>query len=307
MVWTASSAWPRAARALDKQGAAHQGGGGDATSEGGVSVSGGVFLGVMPYNPSYAARPDNSGLALLRAGGHADVDILGQHLFVPLDLNSFTDRCKNAIRPSEIDGIIGVASAWSLLHGTVEVGARTERDLPADGSANQHTCTPPSSALRAQSYADLRARYVFSAASWFPGLAPALAAGDLTGWVTLGWFAYNPSYAARPDNTGHALLRYAIHFDLSFWHQRLSLGTDATMFTTNGDNEPAGLSARGGPLRPTELDATVEAVFRHDKWDLHLGYERDMPIDRGGLRQQMVMGSVGWSFEVRGIGARRRP
>ena len=306
MVWAATSAWPRTARALDKQGAAHQGGSGSsAESEGGVSVSGGIFLGVLPYNPSYAARPDNSGLALLRAGAHLDVDLLGQHLFVPVDLNSFTDRCKNAARPSEIDGIVGVASAWPLGRGTVELGARAERDLPADGAANQHTCTPPSSALRAQSYVDLRARYVFSAASWLPGLVPSLAGGDLTGWVTLGWFAYNPSYAARPDNTGRALLRYAVHFDLSFWHQRLSLGTDATMFTTNGGNELAGLDA-AGPLRPTELDATVEVVFRHDRWDAHLGYERDMPLDRGGLRQQMLMTSIGWSFEVRGLGARKR-
>ena len=291
---------PGAVRALDKQGAAHRG---DTEDTEGIEISGGLFLGVLPYNPTYAARPDNSGLALLRAGGHADVDILGQRLFVPLDLNMFTDRCTNAVRPSEIDGIAGVATAWPMLRGSVELGARAERDLPVDGSANQRSCTAPASMLRVQSYADVRARYIFSAASWFPGLAPALRDGDVSGWVTLGWFAYNPSYAARPDNSGRALLRYAVHLGVSFWKQRLSLVADGTMFTTSGSNEASG-TAGVSPVRPTELDATIELVASFPPFDAHLGFERDMPVDRGGLVQQMLMVSGGWSFEVRGIGAR---
>src|SRR6185295_14360173 len=139
------------------------------------------------------------------------------------------------------------------------------------------------------------ARYIFSAASWFPGLARALADGDLSGWLTLGWFAYNPSYAARPDNSGRALLRYAVHLGVSFWRQRLALVADGTMFTSNGDNEPAGAPAVS-PIRPTELDTTLELVLRLDPYDLHLGFERDMPLDRGGLVQQMLMVSAGWSF-----------
>ena len=286
----------RPARALDKQGAAHQGSGGSgAADQGGFDLSGGLFLGVLPYNPSYAARPDNSGLALLRAGGHLDVDLIGQRLFIPVDLNIFSDRCTSAVRPSEVDGIVGVASAWPLLRGSVEVGARAEGDFPVDGAAYQRSCTPPSSAVRVQSYGDLRARYIFSAASWFPGLARALADGDLSGWLTLGWFAYNPSYAARPDNSGRALLRYAVHLGVSFWRQRLALVADGTMFTSNGDNEPAGAPAVS-PIRPTELDTTLELVLRLDPYDLHLGFERDMPLDRGGLVQQMLMVSAGWSF-----------
>ena len=49
-------------------------------------------MGTALYNPTYAARPDNTGHALMRYALHADVDLLGAKLSAPLDLNLFSDR-----------------------------------------------------------------------------------------------------------------------------------------------------------------------------------------------------------------------
>ena len=70
----------RSARALDKQGSAH-GGGIEGPTEG-FDLSGSASLGVSLYNPTYAARPDNTGLALFRYAGHADVDLIGRRLSI---------------------------------------------------------------------------------------------------------------------------------------------------------------------------------------------------------------------------------
>ena len=74
------------ARALDKQGSAH-GGAAAGVEESGVGVSGALMLGVSLKNDSYAARPDNTGLALMRYAAHADVDVIGRKLSFPLDVN----------------------------------------------------------------------------------------------------------------------------------------------------------------------------------------------------------------------------
>ena len=258
------------ARALDKQGAAHKG----AQAEQELGVSGSVFLAVLPFNPSYAARPDNSGLAFLRAGGHLDIDLLGQRLFIPIDVNSFTDRSRPLV-PSELDLIAGIASTWPLGPGKMEVGVRAEHDRSVDRAG------------MSQNYGDVRARYLLSARDLWPKLGAALRDGDVSGWLTAGWFFYNPSYFARPDNTGRALLRYVSHAAVSAWQRRASLVVDANFFTDRDAN----------PVAPSELDLTLEIVLAWQAWELHLGYERDMPIDRGGLVQHTAMILAAWSFE----------
>jgi hypothetical protein len=290
-----------AAWALDKQGTAHAGGIDQGSEQ---SISGSLFLGVMPVNPSYAARPDNSGLALLRAGGHADVDVLGAKLFAPLDVNMFTDRCApNPVRPSEIDMIFGIATAWPLAGGQVELGTRVEQDRGIDGNARLKSCNVGTGVGNVQTYADVRLRYAFALGDWFPGLRPALGDGDVSGWLTFGWFAINPvhgsgenataSYYARPENSGAALFRYVGHLGVSFWKKRLALVVDTNFFT---DKEAP------SKVRPSELDFTVEAVATAGSFDFHVGYERDMPVDTGGFNsgfvQQMMMITGGWSFDV---------
>lgn len=264
--------------ALDRQGSAH--GGSTAPTTSGRNISGSLFLGAAFFNPSYGARPDNSGLALMRYGAHLDVDLLGSLLSIPLDFNVFSDRTRSgvaALAPSEFDVIAGLTSTRAAgPGGAFEVGARVEHDAPADRPGFQ------------QSYADVRARYLFSLADAVPSVGRALATGDFSGWLTLGWFAINPSYAARPDNTGLALFRYGIHTELSVWNDHISFGADATMFSDR----------LRSPIAPTELDFTAEIIGRIAPFELHIAYERDMPIDRGGLIQQFAFAMLAYSFDL---------
>jgi hypothetical protein len=206
----------------------------------------------------------------MRYAGHADIDILGRKLSIPLDVNMFSDKTRDGIdnfAPTELDLIAGITSthdvsSWNQL----EVGARFERDMPIDrGSFTQ-------------SYGDVRAKLLYSTKRLAPGLSDALADGNISGWVTLGWFAVNPSYAARPDNSGKALLRYAAHTEIGVWHEHLALGLDATMFT---DRDAKALA-------PSELDFTPELIGRFSRYELHVAYERDMPIDRGNYVQAFL-------------------
>jgi hypothetical protein len=273
---------PRA-RALDKQGSAH--GGASTTSGGkeeddGFNVSGSAMLGVSIYNPSYAARPDNSGITLFRYAAHADIDLIGQKLSIPIDVNMFTDRERPGaavFQPSEGDVIAGVTSTWDALRGKVEIGARVEHDRPLDRDGV------------AQTYADVRGRYLYSLRSIWPQIGHALGDGDISGWFTLGWFAINGSYFARPDNTGIAFLRYAWHYELSILHDHVSFGVDATFFTDRHAPDP---------IAPTELDFTPEIILRKVPYELHLAFERDHPVGNSGLTQQFLYALVAVEFDL---------
>jgi hypothetical protein len=272
---------PHRARALDKQGSAHGGeakGGDDA----GFNVAGSLLFGVSLYNPSYAARPNNTGITLFRYAAHVDVDLIGRKLSIPIDLNMFTDRTVHNGRrrpgvPSEGDVIAGVTSTWDAGPGALELGTRVEHDRPLDESSFTQT------------YVDARARYLYSLKDSLPGVGRARVDGDMSGWLTLGLFAVNPTYAARPDNSGLALLRYGAHYELSVWHDHVSFGLDATLFTDRRESNP---------LRPSELDFTPEVIGRIAPFEVHLAYERDMPIDRGGLVQQFVYAVLGYGFDL---------
>lgn len=266
------------AHALDKQGSAH--GGTTEAEETGFDVSGNVFFGTSLYNPTYAARPDNSGLALLRFGAHADVDLIGHRLSIPLDVNFFTDRERRGAGifvPSEGDVIGGVTTTWPLGDGAIELGVRGEHDAPLDRGGFS------------QSFVDARARYLYSLAEAF-GLDASRAPEDLRGWLTLGCFAFNPTYAARPDNSGRAFLRYAAHAESVFWTGRFSFALDATSFTDRVTNA----------FRPSELDLTFDAIVRFAPMELHLAYERDMPVDRSGLVQHFLYTLAAFAFDLGG-------
>ena len=273
----------RSARALDKQGSAH-GGGIEGPTEG-FDLSGSASLGVSLYNPTYAARPDNTGLALFRYAGHADVDLIGRRLSIPIDINMFTDRLAHGFArkfvPSELDVIAGVTTTWPLGPGALEAGARYEIDTALDHGGYE-TQEPASDKQR---YGDVRARWLYSLAAIWPSIRPRLQGGDVRGWFTLGWFAINNTYFARPDNTGLALFRYAVHTEISGFDDHLALGLDAILFTDK-------LSSN--KLRPSELDFTPEIIGRFSRYEVHLAYERDMPVDQGGLIQQFIylLGSV---------------
>jgi hypothetical protein len=277
----AALAGARDARALDKQGSAHGGGVGGETS--GFNISGAVMLGSSLVNPSYAARPDNTGLALMRYAAHADIDLIGQRLSIPLDVNMFSDRQREGLdklSPTELDLIGGVTSTWAAGPGAVEFGTRMESDRPIDRPGVS------------QFYVDARTRYLYSLARVFPGLAKALRDGDVSGWATLGWFAYNQSYFARPNNTGLAFLRYGLHMEVSAFGDLISLGLDATMFTDK---------TMGSSLRPTELDITPEVIVHMQSYEVHLALESDRPLDATGMgySQTFLYALVVWSFDLR--------
>ena len=264
---------------LDKQGSAHGGQVGGGAKE--LNVSGSIMLGAALYNPTYAARPDNTGHALFRYALHFDLDLLGRYLSIPIDVNMFTDRERRraaVFAPTELDLIAGLTSTHGLSRGLdVEVGARVENDRPVDRGNYQQT------------YVDARARLLYSAAAISPSLSDRLAEGDVNGYVTLGWFAVNPSYAARPDNTGRALLRYAAHSELALWKRRLALGVDTTFFTDR---------RASNALAPSELDLTGELIGRYEPFEVHVAYESDMPIDRGGLSQSLLYVIVAYGFDL---------
>ena len=267
------SAW-----ALDKQGSAHGGQVGGNAKE--FNVSGAAMLGASLYNPTYAARPNNTGLALFRYALHLDIDLLGRMLSIPIDVNVLTDReRKKALifAPSELDLIGGLTSTNSLAKGfDLEAGARVEHDRPVDRGDFTQT------------YVDARARLLFSAAALSPKLGQSLSDGDVSGYATLGWFIVNPTYGARPDNSGLALFRYAAHTELSLWHRHLALGVDGTFFSDRKASNPMG---------PSELDLTGELIGRADPFEVHLAYERDMPLDRSGLVQSLLYVVVAYGFD----------
>jgi hypothetical protein len=284
LVCAAASLAAAPARALDKQGSAH--GGGIEGASTGVAFGGAASLGVSPYNPTYAARPDNTGLVLFRYAGHFDFDLVGRRLSIPLDLNMFTDRLAigfgRKLVPSELDVITGVTSTWRLGPGALEGGARFE----IDGTLSHGGYDSPPASGR-QAYADVRARYLYSVAAVAPGIAPMLKGGDIRGWATLGWFAYNQTYFARPNNTGLALFRYAGHVEISTWNDHFAVGLDAIFFT---DKQAANV------VRPSELDFTPELIGRFSRYEIHLAYERDMPLDQDSLIQQFIYVLASVSF-----------
>lgn len=268
---------PLTAAALDKQGSAH--GGQVAGPDSGFAISGSLLGGLSLYNPTYAARPDNSGHALLRLAPHFDIDLIGSRLSIPVDLNFFSDRDRRGLgklAPSELDFISGVTSTWPIGPSALEVGVRVEVDSPVDRGGLQ------------QKYVDTRARWLYSVDAFLPALRDALAGGDISGAITLGWFAINPSYAARPENSGRALLRYAFHAQVSYT-ERFFFAIDATMFTDRRTNG----------VQPSELDLTPEiGVNIIDGLAAHLAYERDMPVDRGGPVQHFLMLFATWDFSL---------
>ena len=106
----------------------------------------------------------------------------------------------------------------------------------------------------------------------------------------LQWGRWSFDYEVR-DNTGLALMRMGLHAELSAFDHHVALALDGTSFT---DRQLPGL----GKLRPSELDATADLIGRWEPLELHLALERDLPLDRRGLVQQVVYALAVWSFEL---------
>lgn len=286
-LFTLSAAlWAGPAAALNKQGARTQ-----ATSQAlALNASGYLFGGVFLFNPTYAARPNNSGLALYRFGLHLDIDLAGRWLTLSYDENTFTDGDEGApspLLPSEHDHIVGLLSTVPLPHDLELLGAvHLEYDLP--GFELRPQARPADYQLGfAQRYVDAYARLAWSR-------------GRLFLFAALGGFLWNPSYAARPDGSGLALLRYVVHGELRLlpW---LTYRLDLNFFT---DRDSA-------PLTPSEIDVTSELGINFwGPWELRLVGEADLPIGRYPAagphpapaalpRQYYLAALLQWSFDLR--------
>jgi len=294
------------AHALNKQGER-------AISDGGPSplghfnLSGNLFFGVFLFNPTYASRPDNTGIAQLRYGLHVDADLYDRWLTLSYDLNSFSDGSAGSpgpFVPTEHDHIIGVLTTIPLpKHLDLTLAVHYETDQPGFGPnaafrARHPDCqTMPGAgcfdAGYSQSYVDAYARLTWT----HPRISL---------FAAVGGFLYNPTYAARPDNTGLALLRYVIHGELVLlpW---LVVRLDLNFFTDRDEF----------PLQPTELDLTSEIAVKYRGFELRFVGEADLPIGTHppgpmapvfapNLKQVYLAALLSWSFDLRDWLAKRK-
>jgi len=238
------------------------------------SLIGGYFLtAAFVRNPTFAARPDNTGLVGMRYMGHFETDLYKQYLTFYTDQNFFSDRTNGWIELSEWDGTYGITGVVDHFNWRMQY----ERDAGLD----RKTIT--------QSYADVLATAKFQAVQDLPGLHRRFPDQNLTAYAGAGWLFHNNSYFARPNNTGIALFRYVAHADLDLYKNKVVLYGDLNFFT---DRE---LSNK---VRPTELDWIVGLALRWKSTELALYYEQDQPLDERTLIQKYLAVQVRFSFDV---------
>ena len=238
------------------------------------SLIGGYLLtGAFISNPSFAARPDNTGRVGLRHMLHAETDLYKKYLTFYTDQNFFSDRDKGWIILTEWDqtyGITGTVEHWSWR-------VQYERDAPLDKSGLK------------QIYADGLINYRIRSQqdwAWWNRMFPN---NGLTAYAGAGWLFHNQQYFARPDNTGRALFRYVGHFDLDLHKQKFILFGDFNMFTDREDSNVA---------KPTELDWIIGIAARWRDFELAFYREQDRPLDRNTLIQEYWAVQLRFAFDV---------
>jgi hypothetical protein len=238
------------------------------------TLFGGYFLtAAFVSNPTFAARPDNSGLVGLRHMVHLETDLYKQYLTFYTDQNFFSDRTTGWIKLTEWDGtyaFTGLIDRWGWR-------LQYERDAPLDKSGI------------VQAYGDALLTARFQARqdfSWWQRLFPNQ---NLTAYAGPGWLFYNGNYFARPDNTGRALLRYVAHADLDLYQNQVVFYADANLFTDRSASNSA---------RPSELDWILGLALRWRDTELSVYREQDQPLDRPGLVQKYWAVQLRVSFDV---------
>ncbi len=239
------------------------------------SLFGGYFLtAAFVHNPTFAARPDNTGLVGLRYMLHLETDLYKQYLTFYTDQNFFSDRTNGWIILSEWDATFALTGLIDRIGWRIQY----ERDAPLDRSGLK------------QIYADalLTGRFVAAQDSaWWRQTFPSQ---NLTAYAGGGWLFHNRNYFARPDNTGRALFRYVAHADLDLYKNKVVLYFDTNFFT---DREASNV------LSPTELDWIVGLAFRWHDMEFSVYREQDLPLDKPGtLIQQYVAVQLRFAFDV---------
>lgn len=239
------------------------------------SLFAGYFMAaVFPYNPTFAARPNNTGLVGMRYMLHLETDLYKQYLTFYTDQNFFSDRTNGWIELSEWDGTYAFTGVVDHFNWRLQY----ERDAPIN----------PAQGL-IQSYADGLVTGKLQSAqdmAWWRKLFPDQ---SLTMYAGAGWLFYNDSYFARPDNTGRALFRYVAHADLDLYKNKVVLYGDINMFT---DRE---LSNK---VKPTELDWIVGVALHWKNTEFAVYYEQDQPLDQSSLIQKYLAVQMRFSFDV---------
>ncbi|HEY7532757.1 MAG TPA: hypothetical protein VH681_08295 [Nitrospiraceae bacterium] len=224
------------------------------------------------HNPTFAARPDNTGLVGMRYMLHLETDLYKEYLQFYTDQNFFSDRETGWIELSEWDTVFA-------LTGTVKNWGwriQYERDAPLDRSGT------------IQAYADSLLTYSMPEARQWTWWRSAFPNQNLNFYAGAGWLFHNHDYFARPDNTGRALFRYLAHADLDLFQNRVVLFVDTNFFS---DREASNV------VSPTELDLVFGLAFRYNNAELAIIHEQDMPLDRGGLIQRYIAVQLRYQFE----------
>jgi len=240
------------------------------------TLFGGYFLtSAFVSNPTFAARPDNTGLVGLRYMAHLEADLYKQYLTFYTDQNFFSDRTNGWIILSEWDmayALTGLIDRWGWR-------IQYERDAPLDRSGLKQVYADTLLTGRFQATEDL---------SWWRQQFPNQ---SLNAYAGFGWLFHNSNYFARPDNTGIALFRYVAHFDADLYKNRVVFFGDFNMFTDREQNSK---------LSPTELDWILGLAFRFkDDYELSLYREQDLALDRPGtLIQEYWAVQLRYAFDV---------
>lgn len=235
-------------------------------------VRGYLLSSVLVDNPTFAARPDNSGLAGLRHMVHLETDLYKEYLQFYTDQNFFSDRRKGWITLTEWDQTYALTGSWNNWGWRVQY----EQDSPLDRSGTK------------QAYGDTLLTYRMTDAnrwSWWRSMFPRQ---NISAYVGAGWLFHNQSYFARPDNTGRALYRYVAHTDIDLYRNLVVLFVDTNFFTDR---------TNGHALRPSELDWITGLALRWRDAEISLYHEQDTPLDRAGLVQRYTAIQVRVEFE----------
>jgi len=232
-----------------------------------------LLTSVFARNPTFAARPDNTGLVGLRHMLHVETDIYKQYLTFYTDQNVFSDRTNGWMELSEWDG------TYALTGVVGHVGWRLqyERDAPLDRRGLTQSYTDGVITAKFQAVRDL--------AAW----GRMLPNQNLTVYAGGGWLFHNSHYFARPDNTGRALFRYVAHADVDLYKNKVVLYGDVNMFTDRD---------AGNQARPSELDWIVGLAVRYGDSEVAVYHEQDRPLDRTGLVQKYLAIQYRLAFDM---------
>jgi len=104
----------------------------------------------------------------------------------------------------------------------------------------------------------------------------------VSGYFLTAAFPYNPTFAARPDNTGLAGLRHMLHLETDLYRQYLTFYTDQNFFSDRTN----------GWIELSEWDGTYAFTGVVDRFTWRMQYERDAAIDRRTITQDYADGLV---------------